>query len=145
MNIVMQKLFMIQERLENNQSGFVMLLTALIVGAVGVAIATSLLLLGLSSSRTSFVLEQSNQAKALANSCIEEGLERIRLVSNFTGTNTIVLGRGSCRYTVTSQGGQRRTVTAVGTVDLVTRKVTVSLDRITAPMRLTVWQEVADL
>ena len=139
------KHFMIRPRSESKPGGFVMLLTAVIVGAVGISIATSILLLGLGASRNSFVLEQSNQAKALATACVEEGLERIRLQSNFTGTNTLVLGQGSCTYTVSSQGGQRRTVTTVATVGSVTRKIRVELNRITAPMRLTVWQEVADL
>ena len=46
-------------------NGFITLVSVLVVGAVGVAIALSLILIGLGSSRTSIAVEQSNQAKAL--------------------------------------------------------------------------------
>src|SRR3989338_8931686 len=44
--------------------GFMALICILVVGAVGIAIALALLGLGLGSARTSFAVEQSNQAKA---------------------------------------------------------------------------------
>ena len=60
-------------------------MSVLIVGALGAAIALSLILLGLGASRNSFALEQSNYAQALANSCAEEALQHIRDATPFTG------------------------------------------------------------
>ncbi len=126
------------------QDGYIALITVLVTGAVGVAIATSLLLLGLGSSRTSFSLEQSNQAKALANACSEEALQQIRDSTPFTGTGNLTLGQGTCSYTVTSGGGQNRTITSSGIVGTIVRKVKIIIDKITPNINVTSWQEVAD-
>ena len=126
------------------EQGFVALISVLIVGAVGVAITTSLLLLGLGSSRTSFALEQSSQARALANACVEEALEQIRNNTLFSGTETLTLGQGNCNYTVIVQTNENRTITATGTVGTIIRKVKVTLDTINPNINITSWQEVAD-
>ena len=124
--------------------GFITLISVLIVGAIGVAIGTSLLLLGLGSSRTSFALVQSNQVKALANACSEEALQQIRDSTPFSGTGNLTLGQGTCTYTVTKLTGQNRTITASGTVGTIIRKVSISLDKITPNINVTSWQEVAN-
>ncbi len=126
------------------KSGYITLISVLVVGAVGVAVATSLILLGLGSSRTSFAVEQSGQAKALANACAEEALQQIRDSTPFTGSGSLTLGRGTCGYTVTSQGGQNRTITSSSTVNSVIRKVQVIISAITPAITVTSWQEVAD-
>jgi hypothetical protein len=124
--------------------GYVTLISILVVGAIGTAIATSLILLGISSSRTSFSVEQSNQAKGLTNACVEEALQQVRNSSSFTGSGNLTLGQGSCSYIVTSQGGQNRMITASGTVGSIVRKVTVVINRITPLINLTSWQEVVN-
>ena len=125
-------------------SGFITLISVLVVGAVGMAITVSLLLLGLGNSRTGFAVQQSYQAKALASACAEEGLEKIRGTSSYTGTGTLSLGQGSCAYTVTSQGGQNRTITATGTVGTVIRKTKAIVSGIGLLITLSSWQEMGD-
>lgn len=119
-------------------------MSVLIVGAVGSAAAISLLLLGLGGSQSGFSLEQSNQAKGLANACQEEALKQIRGTVNYEGSGSLNLGQGSCSYTVTKGAGQNRTVTAQGTVGSEVRKVKVEVGQITPKITLTSWQEVAD-
>lgn len=130
--------------LDNKNTGYVTLISAIIISLISSAIAVSLLLLGLSSSRTSFTLVQSNQAKALADACAEEALQQIRASLIFTGSASVSLGAGSCTYTVTSQGAQNRTATVSGTVGTVVRKVQITLDSINPDINITSWQEVAD-
>ena len=127
----------------SRQNGYITLLSILVVGAVGVAITTSVLLLGLGSSRTSFANEQSNQAKALANACAEEALQQIRDSTPFTGSGSITLGQGTCTYVVTSQGGQNRTITTSGTVGTIVRKITIIISKISPTITVTSWQEVS--
>lgn len=126
-------------------SGFVTLLAVLIVSVVTIAIAVSLLLIGVSSSRTGFSLAQSYQTKALADACAEEALQQIRDSTSFTGSGSLTLGQGTCNYTVTSQGGANRTITATGTVSATVRKVRIVIDQINPTINPTSWQEVADL
>lgn len=127
-----------------SDAGYVTLISVLIMGAVGLAITISLLLLGLSSSRTSFSLEQSNNAKSMADLCAEEGLERLRRTPSFTGTVTITLTQGACSYTVTDVGGGNRQIDADGTVDSYTRKVQIETSQVTPQIQIGSWQEVAD-
>lgn len=133
------------KKYDRKNGGFVTLVSVLAIGAVGVAIAVSSLLLGVGNSRTSFAYEQSNQAKALAGACAEEALQQIRGSTPFTGSGSLSLGQGACSYTVTSQGGQDRTITASGEVGTIVRKVEVVIDSITPTIQVVSWQEVADL
>ena len=121
--------------------GYITLISVLVVGAVGIAIATSLLLLGVGSSRTSFALEQSNQAKALTNACAEEALQLISGSVSYTGSGNLTLGQGTCTYTVTNQGAQNRTITASGTVGTVVRKLTIIINKIKPSIVVVSWQE----
>ena len=74
------------------QPGYITLLSVLIVGAVGVAISTSLVLLGLGNSLTGFALQQMYQAKALSDACAENALLEIRNSTSFTGSGSLTLG-----------------------------------------------------
>jgi len=88
----------VQADANNNQRGYIVLITVLVIGAVGVAIAIAVLWLGLGSSKSSFALEQSNHAKALANACAEEALQQIRDSTPFSGTGNLTLGQGWNNY-----------------------------------------------
>lgn len=128
---------------KGKRRGFITLMSVLVVGAIAVAMTASLLLLGVGNSRTSFAVEQSNQAKALANACAEEALEQIRSSVSFTGSGNLSFGQGTCTYTVTSQGGQNRTVVVSGTVGTIKRKVEIIISSITPTITPVTWQEVS--
>ena len=141
--MIIQKYFMARHRCGNNE-GYMLLLSVLVLGAVALAAAVSILLLGLGLERTSFALEQSNQAKALANACAEEALQQIRDSVPFEGAGSLALGQGNCSYAVTKLSGQNRTIIASGTTGTTIRKVSIALDKITPSINITSWQEVAD-
>lgn len=144
MSKIKYQLSVVSCQLSNVRSGYIALITVLVIGVVAVAITISLLLLGLGSSKTSIALEQSNQAKALANACAEEALQQIHGSIPFEGTGSLTLGQGGCSYTVTKLLGQNRTATASGIVGTIIRKVSITLDKITPNISITSWQEVAD-
>ena len=133
-----------RNKLWYNNRGYITLVSVLVVGAVGIAIALSLILLGVGSSRTSFAVEQSNQAKALANACAEEALQQIKDSNPFTGSGNLTLGQGACSYTVTSQGGGNRTIVASGTVSAIIRKTKIIINQVNPTIQVVSWQEVAD-
>lgn len=126
------------------EAGYITLLSTLFLVAIGGVVAGSLILLGLGFSKTSLALDQSNQAKALANACAEEALEKIQESTPFSGSATITLGNGSCTYTVTKLTGQNRTITSSGIVGTIIRKISISIDKINPNINITAWQEVAD-
>lgn len=142
MNTIFQKYFMgLRAADKPKQQGYITLLSVLMIGAVGTVIVVSLLLLGLSSSRTSFALQQSKQASGLADACAEEALMKITESAAFTGSATMTLGSGSCSYTVTNTSGQTRTITTQGTVATSIRKVSITIDKV-SPISIVTWQEI---
>ena len=122
-------------------NGYITLISVLIALALGSAIAFSVVLLGVGSSRNSISMDQSYKAKALADTCAEEGLQQIRSATAFTGTGNLSLGQGTCTYTVTNTGGTNRTVVASGTVGQVVRRVQVSITAISPKIVISSWQE----
>lgn len=113
--------------------------------AIGISIAVSGMLLGVGFSRNALVIEQSNQAKALANACSEKALESLRENVNYAGNETVNLGQGSCQiFAVLGSGNTNRTVEASGTVNSITRKVQVDIAVVSPQIQLTDWQEVVD-
>lgn len=125
------------------EKGYITLISVLVTGAIAVAISIALILSGVSASRTSLVLEQSGQAKALADACAESALLSVYASPSFTGSGSLSIGQGSCSYTVTNTGGQNNTITATGVVGTVIRKVKI-LGTATTPITISTWQEVAD-
>jgi hypothetical protein len=122
--------------------GFATLLLALITGTVGLAIAISLVLAGLGYSRSSLVINQSDQAMTLADACAERGLESIRENPDVSGTTNLSLGQGVCAYTIILGAGEARTISASGTSGTAVRKVRVIIDKIKPKINTVSWQEI---
>ena len=69
-----------------HQRGYVMLMSVLTVGALGLAIALGLLSVGSSASKSELVLEQAAKARALADGCAELALARAMQCTPLTQT-----------------------------------------------------------
>lgn len=126
-----------------NNKGYVALISMLIIGAVGLSVVISLVLLSVGSSRTSFSLEQGNQAKALANACAEEALQQIWNADNYVGEGNLTLGQGNCTYTVSNESVPK-TISASGNVGTITQKISITIDSVSPYIHPSSWQEVAN-
>jgi hypothetical protein len=126
-----------------SQNGYIALITMLVVGAASLAIALTLLVNGTDSQRAGLVAQQSAGARGLADACMEEALQQMHDNSAFTGTNSITLGKGTCSYTITNNGGNNRTVDVTGTVSNVVRKIQAHVTINTSDISVTSWQEVS--
>jgi len=124
--------------------GYIALISVLIIGAVSVAVAVSLILLGLNFSRTGFSLENSQIAKAYANACAETALQQIRNSTPYTGSGSLSFAQGTCAYTVANTGGSTRKITASGTVGAIVRRVQITISAINPLIVISSWQEQAD-
>jgi hypothetical protein len=126
------------------RSGYIALLSVIIVGAIATTIAVTFTLLGIGLSATSFAQEQASQARGLANACLEEGLQQIRNSVPYTGSGNLSIGQGTCTYTVTNLGGSNRLVIASSTVGTIIRKVQTNVTAIRPLIVTNSWLEVAD-
>jgi hypothetical protein len=128
-----------------SRGGYVTLIGVLVVGAVGMAVAVSVLLLGLGSARTSFAGEQSAQARAFADACAEEALQVIHDSLLCTpADDEILFEEGSCTSVVTSGGLFACTIDATGTVGNIVRRTQVELSSVGAVITVSSWKEVSD-
>lgn len=127
----------------DTQSGYVALLTVLIVGAVAVAAALVLVATSADSQRTALIAQQSKQARSLAVACGEEGLQAIRENIYYTGTASLTLGQGTCNYTIASTAISTRTITVVATVNNTSRKIQINVTIGTSNISITSWQDVS--
>ena len=120
-------------------SGYIALLTVIIMGAVATVIATSLVLLGLGYSRSSLSESQAASAKSAADACTESALVQIRLSSSFTGSGNLTLSGSTCVYTVANT--VTSSIVATGVSGNSTRRVTVDLSSRSPNIVFTKWQE----
>lgn len=127
----------------SEEKGYIALLSTLFLVTIGGVVAGSLILLGLGFSKSSFALEQSNQAKALANACAEEALLKLKQDLSYAGNETITLASGSCQIQDVKGTGPNRIIKTTGTVGTIIRKVEVKV-KISPSFTLTSWLEVAD-
>ena len=118
-------------------------MAVLIATVVGVSLLTTMLTTSTSNSQTTIVDQHGAQARALADACIEAGLEELRVDTGFNGTGTLAIGAGVCEYAVNDISGGRTEVIATSTVSLVTRRVEVVLDDLTPTPSVESWEEVA--
>ncbi len=124
--------------------GYIALLSVLIIGAIGTAIMLSVLLSGVTASRTDFALQQAGSAKVAASSCGEEALQKILETGTTTGSGNLTIASGTCSYTITSQNGQNITVNATGQVGTILSKVKIVIATTTPSIILSSWKEVGD-
>lgn len=120
-------------------------MSVLIVGVVGSSIAIFLILMGTDSYRTSSALEQSFQAKSLADACAEKALDSLRQNVNYTGGETITFDRGNCEILpIVNASTQTPTIKTKGMAGTNLRKNQILLQQITPKIMISSWKEVAD-
>lgn len=127
-----------------NNKGYVALITVLMIGAVGLSIAVSLLLLSIGTSKTSYSIEVSAEARVYADACINDALEKIRKNQSFVGTKTLSFDYGECSYEVIDNGGGARTINSVGSSNTAIRKAQAILDAVNPKPNIVSFQELED-
>jgi hypothetical protein len=132
-------------QLATDNNGYVLLLSVLVVGAIGATVAVSLLVLGVISSKTTLAAQQSVQARALADTCAHEAIERLSRDDTYPAGDTITLSTGTCTVdALDGTGTTNRTVQTTGEVGTVTRRVEVTIGDLDFPMVVDSWEEVGD-
>jgi hypothetical protein len=109
----------------HSKRGVVALITVIIMGAMLLSLGVSAAFL----SQTQLIITagtgRQREAFALATTCVEEAVHRLKTNSSYTG-GTIPIDANTCTVTVAGSGSTR-TVTASSTVDVYTKGITVTL------------------
>jgi hypothetical protein len=128
--------------LRTHRQGYILLVTILVAGAVGVAIATSLLFLATNAGRMGLTIEQSSRALAYANTCMENALAALVADGSYAGNATTTFTNGTCRiYNVGGSGNADRTVCVEGVSGSATRYVEANLSRVLPTPLFSIFRE----
>ena len=135
---------MISQKPKNNQEGYAALMSILIIGAVGVLVATTMLMVSVSSVQVSMSIKNSDQARYMSDTCAEAALMEIRNSTDFSGIKSQTFPEGECSYDIIKGSGETRTIQVTGKSEENIRKTKIQIDKINPKINVTSWQEVAD-
>lgn len=86
-----------------NQSGYIAILTVIIVLAVVLMISSSVTLLSIGEGQSSLALTQGESSLNFVEGCMEDALEKIALNSAYSG-GTITHPEGVCSISISKSG-----------------------------------------
>ena len=125
----------INNKTKRQPQGYIALISLLIVVSAGLTIGLAVSLSSLDELQMSFGHSQSARAKSIANTCVEDGLERLRNSwTNYSGTLSI--GLDSCIINTVISGNAILTV--IGTTDIYNQKIVVTVN---SNLDVVSWQE----
>ena len=107
------------KNIPNNQNGLALLVVVIMIAFTALTYTLGTSLLGIAALEHGVRSDAAAEVHAYAESCIEEGLGRLRMDQLYVG-GSLSLGSGSCILSVTGSGSTR-TLTATGTVDVFSR------------------------
>src|SRR3989344_9226615 len=107
--------------------GYIALISLLIVAAAALTIGIGVSLTSISAVQDSFAFMQANRAKFLANSCVEEGLERLR--ENWANYSTSLSFAGGSCIINSLVDGNLADLTSEGTVDIFKQKIKIQVNQ----------------
>ena len=135
---------------QDHESGYIVLITVLVLGLVVTTVAMFLLITGTDATIASAGVESGAEAKAAAEACTQLALRAIQqdplLASPSNGSSTIDPAIGQeCNYSITGTS-PNYTVNAVGivrhTTDNYTQRIEVILDQVSPSLHVASWQDI---
>lgn len=125
--------------------GFTTITSVIILMIATVLIITSTILISTDSFVSSYNSLASIEARALAHSCAEIALNKLKLDDTYAGNETLSFGGESCHILPTAgTGNTDRAISTYAIVRDVTRKVDVSINTVNPTTVIASWNEVAD-
>ena len=131
--------------MRNKKNGYALVGVVIIVGMVDLAMALYLTWLAIFSLQNKDESFNSKIAQSLADTCAENALMALwnSPAAGTTNKTNLFSTKGSCSYII-SGSGEAWTINATGTINNITRKTKVLVDKVTSAVHYTSWREVAD-
>ena len=134
---------MAQHHFDHNNHGFATLVSVIIAGAIGGAIAVGLLLGGTDAVDLAEAAQEAHQARALADACTEQALQTLHDDLSFTGSVQLTLSTGTCTAEVLNLGGAQREVRSSGVAVNTTRRVRIIIDALQPTISVSSSEDIA--
>jgi hypothetical protein len=123
----------------NSKSGYIALVTVLIVSAVALATSVSIGLLAIGEAQSSVALSKGDDTLSFVEGCMEDALLKARASDSYVG-GSITRPEGTCTITV-SKVGSAWTITATTTATQYKRTIQVKATKSTF-MSIDSWREI---
>lgn len=118
------------------QKGYIALVSMLVVASVALTISIAVSLRGMEDLQMSFASSQAAKSASLADSCMEEGLNRLRQNwQDYIGIS-LSIGDNSCIINV-NESGTFASLEAYGNVDIFQQKAYAEVDN---NLEVILWQ-----
>lgn len=130
--------------LRRARTGYIFLVSVLVIGAIAAATVVSLLLLGWAAEQNGFLEVKSHQALENAHTCAERTLRSLRLDPTYGGEETFTLTRGTCTVDpIGGSGNRNRTICVQGNQNNVVARMEIAVAQLFPSVTITSWQQVA--
>jgi type II secretory pathway pseudopilin PulG len=130
--------------IHSTKTGYILLITILIIGAMAAAILSSLLMLGISANQVSLAVSQANQALANAQGCAEYGLLKLRQSPSYAGSEFVTIGTNQCEIlSIGGIGNNNRVLCTEGNVGDSVRRLEIVVKQVLPTTLIYSWQEVS--
>ncbi len=126
------------------RSGYVLLLSVLIIGVIAAVVLPSLLFLGMNAGQVSVAIGESSQALAAAQGCAEYALLKLRDAEAYTGNETLSLNQETCSIrSIGGIGNEHRLLCVQGQAGDTIRRMEIIVDQVFPQITIDSWQEVS--
>lgn len=128
-----------------SHTGYVFLVSVLVIGAIAGTTTLSLLLLGWAAEQNGFLAVQSHQALENAHTCAERALLSLRKDPTYGGDETFTLARGSCTVEpIGGSGNEDRTLCVEGSDGDTDQRMELNIKHLFPSVSIASWQDVSD-
>lgn len=125
---------------KKNQTGYIALITVLIIASVVLVIGISTSLLSINDLQSAYAGRKNEEGLGLAESCVEDALLQLNKNSTIPSTITLPAGEGACQITINSQSGSNWDFTVTPQSQEYTKRVRVVASR-GSSVTITSWLE----
>jgi len=126
------------------RTGFVALLSMLIISAVATTIAVGLLLRSIGENQMAITNDLSQRAQLAATSCAEYGLQQLGNSNSYAGNATLTVDSGdTCHIGIPGgSGNTSRTLVTTSTILDVTQTINIRITSLRPQLKISSWQDV---
>ena len=127
----------------SNKRGFISLTSVLIISSVLMVISVGLLVRAVDDARINITSQHSYRALALADTCADIAIMKLKKILHYAGNEVIILESGSCTInTISGTGNTNRAVESFADVAGHVRRVRVIVSQISPTTTISLWEEV---
>lgn len=124
-----------------NQKGYLAIINVMIVSAVVLLMALSMIKIGNDQNQNSLIFYNAKQSYSGAYSCAEFALQFLHDNPEFDGQNSENLVDASCDYEIITTGAQTRIINAQSTAGNTTKRQTINISQVIPQIEIQSWED----